>query len=1310
MNIDFEVIVPKITSGHKEYPFKVTQVEVMPGSSSVRFIKAVRQYIQSLSKKPDIIWSQSCWSGDHLHDLNIPMIVSHGDSGEPITLKSYKNVFHRFMSHNQRKRWSEKQKWLLHESVAIWQGFPDHEFDLETEKVPKTVLFVGGLGKHKGLSEFEKLASQNPDYTFYVYGVGNFTPKTKNVKFMGELKRGAAHAEAFKKAEYFFMFVQWEEAFGRVIIEAMSKGTPVLGSNHGSLPELIGPEVGVSVSSIEEINDILGKKFDNQYIFEFAKREFNNIKEVTTLFDLSRKILFTTRQIVNATNILWSRNWHNLVTCSDIPDSYYNAGSEYRHSAEKMITYFSMCGGPLWVRLNSNTTNNDITTFATYVLPKMTKPFILITSDGDNSVPSHVNNAENILNSPLCKAWYTQNYDGSQKHPKLKPIPIGFNLHTHFPGLWSNKVSENLEKMLKLRREALHQTNRFMAPYLPWWRSFAMSKGSLKIIKDRNDAKLAIKCMYYERGIRMSIDMLWKTYGSKMFALSPPGNGLDVHRTWELLFFGVIPVVKSVGGLDDMYKDLPVIVVKNWTDMCAPNFFVEQRERLKDKWPMSLDKFKLDYWVDVNTIPKGNFILIAFGENYAKKIPQTIEKWAPKFQGYQIHTFDLSEARKSMIKWGEADALRAFDKLNHNVMKADLFRLVSIYNMGGYYIDGDKDFQPGKDVRCLEKLSSKSWFPISPSGNIEQWNLFSTKGSELYKFVITQMVAEILSGRQPIGTTFAQKVFDTTSTVAIRRILKKYPGELNLQPTEKDCVRYVGGSWGRPGSYHTMPNDTPVYVIEKPRWFDAIHVNMETDVLLMRFAEYEEFVDEFHVFESNVSQQGRSKPLYFKEHMLTRLRDAGYNLHYHLIPNKNCQKANSWACENYDREYVGKTMQSLLKSTDIMIFSDADEIIDAQTLKDIKEDRLGLPIKINPPMYKYSFHWQQMEKQHPPLGPSIGTGKFFAGIKNFGGEVRYPKNTSIYKHILEDRGWHISSFGTLQQIDTKSRSNVEGSSRVHPVTELQRRVYNGISLWDKNTRFVYKSRAPVPMPRLATVNPQAFRNLMLYNKKIGGGIPTTIIQTMRPPIPPWVKKAWVELNPGFEYVFFNDEDASQFIETNYSPAHIELFDKLKEYKHKADFFRYCYLYKNGGIYADIDLQPLVPLKEFIHSETQFFSVISSGGLPSSNHVIRHIMQAYLAVVPNSPFMKKAIDKMLQIGTSFESQGPPWSTHPTNQLYEILNDAIELENIHEGTFNTEVGVIQLSIEHCPSYYECYIEYNKTKIANTRYKKWRSGEFV
>lgn len=295
-------------------------------------------------------------------------------------------------------------------------------------------------------------------------------------------------------------------------------------------------------------------------------------------------------KVVNVSNILWSRNWHNLVTCSTVPESYYNAATEKRHSAQEMMKYFSGCGGPLWVRLNTdhrNAKNNDITTFATHVLPKMKKTFVLITTDGDNSVPSNIDKAQDILDSPLCKAWYTQNYDGSLKHSKLKPIPIGFDLHTNWKGLWTDNVSENLEKMLELRANSLERT-RDAVPFVPPW-------GASHHERIRSDN--ALECLHHVHGNRMGIDKLWDTYGSKTFALSPQGNGLDCHRTWELLFFGVIPIVKSVGGLDAMYKDLPVVIVKDWTDVCAPKFFVNERERLKDKWPMSLDKFQLDYWV-----------------------------------------------------------------------------------------------------------------------------------------------------------------------------------------------------------------------------------------------------------------------------------------------------------------------------------------------------------------------------------------------------------------------------------------------------------------------------------------------------------------------------------------------------------------------------------------------------------------------------------------------------------------------------------------------------------------------------------------
>ena len=320
----------------------------------------------------------------------------------------------------------------------------------------------------------------------------------------------------------------------------------------------------------------------------------------------------TNWQVVNTTNILWSRNWHNLVTCSTVPESYYNAATEKRHSTHEMMKYFSGCGGFVWVRLNTdhrNAKNNDITTFATHVLPKMKKAFVLITTDGDNSVPSNIDKAQDILANPLCMGWYTQNYDGSLKHSKLKPIPIGFDLHTNWKGLWTDNVSENLEKMLELRANSLERT-RDAVPFVPPW-------GANHRERIRSDH--ALECLHHVHGNRMGIDKLWDTYGSKTFALSPQGNGLDCHRTWELLFFGVIPIVKSVGGLDAVYKDLPVVIVKDWTDVCASNFFVNERERLKDKWPMSLDKFQLDYWV-----PPVNFMLTQNVDSPKASVPEKV--------------------------------------------------------------------------------------------------------------------------------------------------------------------------------------------------------------------------------------------------------------------------------------------------------------------------------------------------------------------------------------------------------------------------------------------------------------------------------------------------------------------------------------------------------------------------------------------------------------------------------------------------------------------------------------------------------------
>ena len=88
------------------------------------------------------------------------------------------------------------------------------------------------------------------------------------------------------------MYVTWEEAFGRVIIEAMSKGTPIIGSTRGSLSELIPDSCGILSTDFHTINANLKKvkNLDRKKVFEHAKN-FEIKHEVKNILDISIKLL-----------------------------------------------------------------------------------------------------------------------------------------------------------------------------------------------------------------------------------------------------------------------------------------------------------------------------------------------------------------------------------------------------------------------------------------------------------------------------------------------------------------------------------------------------------------------------------------------------------------------------------------------------------------------------------------------------------------------------------------------------------------------------------------------------------------------------------------------------------------------------------------------------------------------------------------------------------------------------------------------------------------------------------------------------------
>lgn len=132
-------------------------------------------------------------------------------------------------------------------------------------------------------------------------------------------------------------------------------------------------------------------------------------------------------------------------------------------------------------------------------------------------------------------------------------------------------------------------------------------------------------------------------------------------------------------------------------------------------------------------------------------------------------------------------------------------------------------------------------------------------------------------------------------------------------------------------------------------------------------------------------------------------------------------------------------------------------------------------------------------------------------------------------------------------------------------------------------------------------------------------IPKKICQTWKTKdLDPKMAKVVSELrknNPEYDYVLFDDNECKVFLLEHFGQNYVNAFDALVPGAFKADLFRYCYLYVNGGIYLDIDMVPLVPLSQLVEDKDIFVSVVDRTvtGLVG-------IYQAFVACVPRHPIL------------------------------------------------------------------------------------------
>jgi hypothetical protein len=101
----------------------------------------------------------------------------------------------------------------------------------------------------------------------------------------------------------------------------------------------------------------------------------------------------------------------------------------------------------------------------------------------------------------------------------------------------------------------------------------------------------------------------------------------------------------------------------------------------------------------------------------------------------------------------------------------------------------------------------------------------------------------------------------------------------------------------------------------------------------------------------------------------------------------------------------------------------------------------------------------------------------------------------------------------------------------------------------------------------------------------------TIYMTYKKDVPPKVFDRWTDLNKDYKIDFSMDEQCIQFLETHFNEYITTLFKTIPQGMYKADLWRLCKLYINGGVYADVDLVPYINI-DTLDKDVTFYSCLS----------------------------------------------------------------------------------------------------------------------
>jgi len=114
--------------------------------------------------------------------------------------------------------------------------------------------------------------------------------------------------------------------------------------------------------------------------------------------------------------------------------------------------------------------------------------------------------------------------------------------------------------------------------------------------------------------------------------------------------------------------------------------------------------------------------------------------------------------------------------------------------------------------------------------------------------------------------------------------------------------------------------------------------------------------------------------------------------------------------------------------------------------------------------------------------------------------------------------------------------------------------------------------------------------------------------------------SFIELNPEYEYKFFDNQKCREFILKNFPQNVLDAYDILKPRAFRADLFRACYLYIHGGCYFDHKFILKKRLQTIIEPHNEHVFCIDNYDCGMYN--------AIMLTIPKSPILKNVVDNIV----------------------------------------------------------------------------------